>query len=87
MPSALKIQETGKANDGVAGVIEAQRLLGPVVVARTLGVLDSGTALMFVGTGLRQGVLLLQGQFLGVARRCGVPRSRSPVGPSTPGPA
>jgi hypothetical protein len=61
MPSALKIQETGKANDGVAGVIEAQRLLGPVVVARTLGVLDSGTALMFVGTGLRQGVLLLHG--------------------------
>jgi hypothetical protein len=63
------------------------RLLGPVVVASTLGVLDSGTALMFVGTGLRQGVLLLQGQFLGVARRCGVLRSRSPVGPSTPGPA
>jgi hypothetical protein len=28
MPSALKIQETGKANDGIAGVIEARRLLG-----------------------------------------------------------
>jgi hypothetical protein len=36
MPSALKIQETGKANDGIAGVTEAQRLLG-LERARTSG--------------------------------------------------
>ncbi len=35
------------------------RLLGPVVVASALCVLGSGIALMFVGTSLRQGVLLL----------------------------
>jgi hypothetical protein len=35
------------------------RLLGPLVVASTLCVLGSGIALMFVGTALRQGVLLL----------------------------
>jgi hypothetical protein len=35
------------------------RLLGPLVVASTLCVLGTGIALMFVGTALRQGVLLL----------------------------